>query len=54
MRPESIDPNISNSLAKNMNVEPGVMKKILGVGMRLKLPFIDEETTYSRLSNTCI
>ena len=42
MRPESIDPNISNSLAKNMNVEPGVMKKILGVGMRL-LPFIDEE-----------
>lgn len=42
MRPESIDPNISNSLAKNMNVEPSVMKRILGVGMRL-LPFIDEE-----------
>lgn len=42
MRPESIDPNISNSLAKNMNVEPSAMKKILGVGMRL-LPFIDEE-----------
>ncbi len=46
MRPESIDPNISNSLAKNMNVEPGVMKKILGVGMRL-LPFIDEEILIS-------
>ena len=42
MRPESIDPNISNSLAKNMNVEPSVMKRILGVGMKL-LPFIDEE-----------